>query len=114
MHPSIRRGYYLTQRLYPLEGQRCELCDRPAQVRHHIDGDPCNTDSENILCVCRYCHAALHPEAGNSGNTRLTRRQVRSIRDNRKAVKVIAASMGISERYVRYIRRGERLKTIRA
>lgn len=51
-------GYARTQRKYKLE--KCFLCGGVAKERHHIDKNPINTDSSNVLGVCVNCHRKLH------------------------------------------------------
>lgn len=38
----------------------CGSTDRP--VIHHRDHDHSNNDPENLMCLCRSCHARLHIE----------------------------------------------------
>jgi hypothetical protein len=48
-------------RWFTLAGLTCAECERaPAQHRHHWDGDIRNNAPENIVPVCRRCHARLH------------------------------------------------------
>ena len=64
------------------KGGLCERClesglIRPAEIVHHkihismdnITDERILLDWDNLQCVCRECHAALHPE-----NNRITRR----------------------------------------
>ena len=111
---ETRRGYRETQRLYPLAGKVCEYCGGPAQVRHHIDGDPTNTDAFNIMLCCHRCHASAHiGRWGRTGRTRLSQADIFLIRRNRNITSSeMAAMMGVNDSYIRKIRRGKRLSTI--
>lgn len=51
-----------TREAYPLAGRRCLLCDRPAEVRHHVDGNVRNLDRRNIEFLCRACHVDRDPK----------------------------------------------------
>ncbi len=86
-------GWQRAQKLVSLEGVTCERCGRPAQDRHHIDGNPLNNARENIACLCRRCHMeadgrleqllAMRPSGGDltgGGRRKLTEWQVRVIR----------------------------------
>ena len=43
----------------PIAGRVCAECeDRPANERHHWDGDPTNND-RNVVFVCGRCHRRL-------------------------------------------------------
>jgi len=50
-----RSGRSRAYRLYPEIGP-CVLCGNPKSERHHIDGNTCNNNADNILIVCRRCH----------------------------------------------------------
>jgi len=41
------------------EEQPCEVCPNLKGERHHIDGNTLNNAPENILFVCKSCHAIL-------------------------------------------------------
>jgi hypothetical protein len=52
----------------------CKFCGVKAEVIHHIDGngDPrdkktLNNDIDNLMPLCRACHARLHMEQGDLG-----------------------------------------------
>jgi len=38
----------------------CEICGDRAAIVHHIDGSKENHAMENLLAVCRLCHATIH------------------------------------------------------
>jgi hypothetical protein len=53
---------------------KCKFCGVKAQVIHHIDGngDPRNKETlnnniDNLMPLCRACHARLHMEQGDCG-----------------------------------------------
>lgn len=45
-------------RLYPDLGA-CERCGKPAEQRHHRDGDTSNNERTNIAFVCHRCHMVM-------------------------------------------------------
>ena len=51
-------GRLIAQKLYKLD--KCELCDFPAEVRHHRNGDTWDNRPENIMCLCSCCHSRVH------------------------------------------------------
>jgi ribosomal protein L40E len=55
---QIADGHSQAQRLYSLDGVRCEMadCDSAAMDRHHIDGNPLNNARENVMFLCRRHH----------------------------------------------------------
>jgi hypothetical protein len=62
-NPSPALGRQRANRLFPLDGP-CKHCGRPAQHRHHIDGNSLNNRPENIALVCARCHVLVeHPES---------------------------------------------------
>jgi len=60
LRPGWGYGRTLANRLYPELGT-CEGCTvRPAEHRHHRDGDPTNNARENVAFLCRRCHVLAH------------------------------------------------------
>ena len=56
---TAQGGRRQAQRTFPIDGVACP-CGRPAQVRHHIDGNPTNNAPENVTLLCLGCHGRLH------------------------------------------------------
>jgi len=56
-HSELKR-----QRIKVLQRSKgkCEICGESANHVHHIDEDKTNHKLDNLLAVCRKCHAALH------------------------------------------------------
>lgn len=53
-------AYHRAQTAYRVLGT-CVMCGLvPAQVRHHKDGNPVNNAPDNVVFLCRACHAKLH------------------------------------------------------
>ena len=51
-------GNMRARRIFKLK-DRCDMCSEKAMDRHHIDGNPINNNSQNILFLCRKCHMAI-------------------------------------------------------
>ena len=51
------RGYLLISR-----HQKCELCNYKSLSNevHHIDHDSRNNNIENLMLLCKRCHAIIH------------------------------------------------------
>lgn len=45
---------------FELKDYKCEYCEKPAKITHHIDGDKTNHSIENLLVLCYKCHGKLH------------------------------------------------------
>ena len=46
----------------------CEACGSTEKLHaHHVDGQPKNSDAENIQTLCVHCHNFLHATAGRRG-----------------------------------------------
>ncbi len=42
-------------------GEECQTCGGTGELEvHHIDGDPTNNQTDNLLPVCRGCHGDIH------------------------------------------------------
>lgn len=41
---------------YRFQITSCADCGAAGRDRHHIDGNPLNNNSENVVCLCRRCH----------------------------------------------------------
>jgi len=39
---------------------KCEICGEPAKIVHHIDGFKDNHNLNNLIPLCKNCHAPLH------------------------------------------------------
>ena len=49
------------QNCFEEHGEHCETCGTTENlVAHHIDGDRSNNALDNLLPVCRSCHAKIH------------------------------------------------------
>jgi len=49
---------------------KCEICGRPANLVHHIDGDKSNHSISNLIPLCNQCHWPLHSkEYGDRNKT---------------------------------------------
>jgi hypothetical protein len=113
---AAERGRARTRKQYPIpEGQECQAsgCSEPATCRHHKDGNPENTDPENIQYMCWPCHVALHVADGSWGRKGksgiLTALEVEEIRASNGNIKELAEELGIHISYAYYIRAGKRL-----
>jgi len=110
-----KQGRAIAAYMFPITTTQCEICGKRKRLeRHHKDFDPTHNVRRNIAFVCRACHAKVHVRRGdwgNTGKTCLTTQQVRLIRDHSLVYSSedIAKEFGLSGRYVRYIRAGERL-----
>lgn len=61
MSPSDAVWRARTRKAFPIEGKSCERCGKPAQVRHHGDGQLHNLHPANIVFLCRACHVEVDP-----------------------------------------------------
>lgn len=44
----------------------CQECGITTYLQvHHIDSDPLNNSSNNLILLCKFCHAKYHPENTN-------------------------------------------------
>jgi len=49
------------------KGEFCHVCEAANGVRvHHIDGNRDNNSIENLIPLCRTCHAKVHTKAAQS------------------------------------------------
>lgn len=47
----------------------CSICGASTDlVVHHSDFDHYNNDPNNLVCLCRSCHAKLHSKTANRNN----------------------------------------------
>ena len=50
----------MIKELYNFE---CAMCGARRRLHiHHIDHDPSNNEIENLILLCNYHHAEMHPE----------------------------------------------------
>lgn len=58
--PSIPRA--IRELVLARDGWRCKLCSSTNDLHiHHVDGNPWNNDPDNLIVMCRHCHAKQHP-----------------------------------------------------
>lgn len=60
--PSTRRAYHYRAVKACLHTDRCATCgciDQVLQI-HHKDEDYTNNETDNLVCLCVPCHAAVH------------------------------------------------------
>jgi hypothetical protein len=49
------------------KGDYCHVCEATNDIRvHHIDGDRKNNDVENLIPLCRTCHAKVHTKTSQT------------------------------------------------
>ncbi len=58
---------------------RCCICQTPFIVIHHIDGDPSNSDLDNLAPLCPNCHSQAH--STSKLTTNLTPSRIKLLRD---------------------------------
>lgn len=68
--PVISRRYRELRR-FTCEQCDVQLNDTPRLLdMHHIDGDKRNDRDDNLRCLCKLCHARMHPHYNVSGQHR--------------------------------------------
>jgi hypothetical protein len=53
------RGHKQALKMFPDIGP-CDRCGDEKSERHHVDDNPLNNTSENIMPLCRRCHTLEH------------------------------------------------------
>lgn len=75
-HAEMKRN-----RLIKLQetNNKCEVCGEEAHCIHHVDGSKDNHSLENLVVVCKKCHATLHAgrENGNFSTRPKTSKYIR-------------------------------------
>lgn len=61
-------GRVRAQKMYTLKP--CKICGNEHSQRHHVDGNPTNNLSENIMFLCQKCHVAEHVKEGTWGKVK--------------------------------------------
>lgn len=57
----------LRKRYLKLRGKKCETCETTENLcLHHIDLNPTNNDSSNLMTLCGSCHTRWHWEHGRT------------------------------------------------
>ena len=80
----------------------CVLCgDTIFPMVHHLDGNLKNNKIDNLLTVCRQCHAKLHGQNLKFNNP--TVNLIKELRQQRKTYQEIADYLGISRQRVHQI-----------
>lgn len=59
---SRARGHKQALKIFPIIGP-CVKCGDEKSERHHIDNNPLNNSSDNIMPLCRRCHTLEHGKA---------------------------------------------------
>jgi hypothetical protein len=60
-------GHARAQRRFTIS-DKCNRCEKNAQIRHHIDENPLNNVESNIEFLCRSCHLKHHRSAMSKKN----------------------------------------------
>ena len=56
-----KAGWNRAQRIYALKGVPCQGCQiKPAEHRHHVDGNTRDNRPSNIALLCNSCHQRAH------------------------------------------------------
>jgi len=121
---SKAAGHLRAQTMYPIIGI-CELCNKEkAEDRHHIDINILNNDRNNILFVCKKCHAKIDGRSKRlvkmsskpgvkNGRAKLKTRDVLSIiklKNKKYNIYKLIDEYKVSESTIRMILRGETWK----
>lgn len=56
-HCELKRNRKI---IFRIKNYRCEYCNSPAQVAHHVNGNKGDHSLKNLLVLCTKCHGALH------------------------------------------------------
>ena len=68
VRPEHWETYHWRARKY--RGSSCEACGSTDNLHaHHVDGNPKNSEAENIQILCIFCHGFLHATAHRHGWT---------------------------------------------
>lgn len=99
------------KRKFPITGESlCVNCGSQKLVdHHHLDGDPCNNDPDNVVIICRKCHLRLHRKNRDVGRrTRLTAEDIAGIKVSKLSKWELARAYEISPSYANRIRSGKK------
>lgn len=78
---------------------KCEICSKPANLVHHIDGDKSNHSISNLIALCRNCHEPLHCDSeGKSVKGRPTKYVLKY----GISVRIMANKFGVKESTIYY------------
>jgi len=78
---------------------KCEICGKPANLVHHIDGDKSNHSIDNLIALCRNCHDPLHC---NSGGKSVKGRPTKYVLKYDIPIRIIANRFGVSKGTIYY------------
>lgn len=105
------RGGVLKKELIQLRGNRCEVCglstwnNQPIPLEaHHIDGDRCNNNLDNLQLLCPNCHT-LTPNYGSKNKKNKENYSdeelIEALQDN-VSIRQALVSLGLSDAGANY------------
>lgn len=105
------RGGVLKNELIQLRGNKCEICglsvwnDQPIPLEaHHIDGDRCNNNLDNLQLLCPNCHT-LTPNYGSKnkkGKEVYSDEELIEALQNHTSIRQTLVSLGLSDAGANY------------
>jgi len=107
-----RLGRSYTRKLYPIKKDDvCYKCGSNKKIsHHHIDGNPQNSNPENISIICHICHLRYHRQNGHVGKkSKLSQTDLNRIIDKSTPISQLAKELGFTMGYLRDIRNGRHI-----